>query len=55
MQNDFCVARYFFGFLFALSCLVYSLGHSLPRNARQASDYDTRAQKILEETPLVDG
>ncbi|XP_068701633.1 dipeptidase 1-like [Montipora foliosa] len=55
MQNDFCVARYFFGFLFALSCLIYSLGHSLPRNVRQASDYDTRAQKILEQTPLVDG
>lgn len=39
------------GFIFVVSCV----GHSLARSPRAASDYMARAQKLLDETPLVDG
>jgi len=34
---------------------VRSVPYSLDRNARAASDYDARAEKVLQDTPLVDG
>lgn len=46
---------YLLGLFFVLSPICYSVGYSVDRYAREASDYDQRAEKILQETPLVDG
>lgn len=46
---------YLLGLFFVLSIICYSVGYSVDRYAREASDYDQRAEKILQETPLVDG